>query len=274
MRASARLAVAYEPSRTSARTRITCLASDPPLVFRPVLLAGPETPRRWNLRGSAPARVALAAAAAGPIGGDVVWLDITVGAGAALVVRSVAATLLLPGPHGVPSCVEVTIRVDADATLVWLPGPVIAAQGCDHHATTAVTLAPGARLLTRDELVLGRYGERPGSIRQRLRVCLGGRPLHDQELHLGPRAPGFEGPAVTGGRRVVGSTLVVDPDWVAEEAFKQPAVAAAITTARLPLCGPAVLITAVAPDLFALRHRLDTTLAELEDHPTRRRGIG
>ena len=265
MRASARLAVARSSNAGRAKTRITCLRADPPLALRPTFPSGSEPLKHWNMQGPTTARVALVASAAGPIGGDHLRLRVEVSAGAALVLRSVAASLVLPGPHAQPSHSEVTISVGADATLVWLPGAVIAARGCDHYATTRVTLAPGARLLIREELVLGRYGEQAGSIRQRQRVCLGDHPLHDQELHVGPDAPGSDGPAITGGRRAVGSTLVVDPDWAGMDGFHQPAVAGDVTTARLPLCGPAVIFTAVAPDLLALRQRLDTSLAELEN---------
>lgn len=269
MRASARLAVERGPHAAGGGTRITCLRSDPPLSLRPTLPAGREPPGSWALPERTTVRVALAAAAAGPIGGDHLELDVRVGAGAAVVVRSVAASLVLPGPHGELSRSDVRITVGTDATLVWLPGPVIAAQGCHHHAVIEVVLQAGARLMIREELVLGRHGEASGSIRQRLRVCLGDRALHDQELHLGPDAPGSGGPAVTGGRRAVGSVLVVDPHQAATDVLNEPAVTADATTARLPLCGPAVLFTAIAPDLLALRHRLDTALAEL-DAPARR----
>ncbi|MFF1759533.1 urease accessory protein UreD [Streptomyces sp. NPDC058266] len=98
--------------------------------------------------------------------------------------------------------------------MTWLPEPVLAAGGCDYHVTTYIDLMPGARLLLREELLLGRHGETPGACRQRLRVRRSGRAEYDQELILGTDAPGWQGPAVTGGRRALGSLLVVDPYWV------------------------------------------------------------
>jgi len=74
---------------------------------------------------------------------------------------------------------------------------------------------------------------------------------------------GRDGPAVTGGRRAVGSLLVVDPAWQ-DRPPEWPAPAAGADTALLPLRGPAVLVTALAGDGLALRHRLDTGLAALE----------
>ncbi|HEX5504956.1 MAG TPA: urease accessory protein UreD [Thermomicrobiales bacterium] len=261
MRASAHLTVAR--ARDTARTQIVRLHSEPPLVLRPTHPAGPEPLRRWHVPGLVPARVSLVAGAAGPVGGDELCLSIEVASGAALVLRSVAATLALPGPHGRPSRSEVTVRVAAHGVFVWLPGPLIAARGCCHHAVTRVMLEPGARLLLREELLLGRHAEPPGAARQRLRVCLGDRPLHDQELAVGPGAAGWDGAAVAGGRRALGSVLIVDPDW-GDNPVNLPAPAAATDTALLPLGGPAVLVTALAGDGLALRHRLDAGLAVLE----------
>jgi urease accessory protein len=190
-------------------------------------------------------------------------LEVDVGAGAALVLRSVAATLALPGPHGQPSRSEVAVRVAANGIFVWLPGPLIAARGCRHHAITRVTLEPGARLFVREELLLGRHDEQPGTVHQRLRVTLGDCPRYDQELAIGPEALGWDGPAVTGGRTALGSLLVVDP--VLDTAFaEQTPVATAAETALLRLNGTAVLVTALAHDGLAFRQYLNSSLAELE----------
>lgn len=257
MLASARLAVTRDLTH-STRTRISRLRSDAPLVLRPTHPVHPEPMPRWNLPGPGAARVALVAGAAGPVGGDHLRLDVEVGPGAALILGAVAATLLLPGPHGQPSSTDITIKVAARGILIWLPGPVIAARGCDHHAITRASLEPGARLFVREELVLGRAGEQPGSVRQRLRVSLGNRALLDQELHIGPDAPGWDGPAVTGGRQVLGSLLVVDPALAG-------GAAGTVTSnvALMPLDGPAVLVTALASDALILRQRLDAALVGL-----------
>jgi urease accessory protein len=203
--------------------------------------------------------MSLVGGAAGPLGGDDLRLSIEVDAGAALVLRGVAATLVLPGPRALPSRMETTIRVAAGGVLVWLPSPTIAAHGCCHHLITRVWLEPGARLLLREELLLGRHGEQPGTLRQRLRVCLADRPLYDQELAIGSGATGWAGPAVTGGHRAVGSALLVDPDWHGERIRQMSRVTA--DTAVLPLSGPAIAVTALANDAPSLRLRLDGALS-------------
>lgn len=258
MRASAALAVEHVGSAgRPGRSRVTTLRSQAPLVLRPTHPKGPEP---WTAGDPAAVRVCLAAGAAGPIGGDAYAFTVDVGTGSTLVLRQVSATLLLPGPHGERSSLHTTVRVGEGATLVWLPEPVIAARGCAHLAEVRVELATGARLVLREELLLGRYGEQPGSVLQRLRIRRGGRPLLDQQLALGPGAPGWDSAAVTGGRRALGSLVVVDPAWA-----EDPPEAALLgdTAAILPLEGPAALVSVLAPDALALRGCLDEGLARL-----------
>jgi len=88
------------------------------------------------------------------------------------------------------------------------------------------------------------------------------RPIYDQELALGCGAAGWDGPAVTGGRRAVGSVLVVDPHY-ARHPVDRAAFPAVPETAILPLSGPAVVVTALAQDGLSLRRQLDTGVAAI-----------
>jgi urease accessory protein len=124
---------------------------------------------------------------------------------------------------------------------------------------TRVTLGRGARLLLREELLLGRHGELPGSVRQRVRVCLAGEPLYDQELAVGPGACGWPGPAITGGRRAVGSLLLVEPRLPPMCDSPRPSPG----FASMPLSGPGLLLTALDHDGLTLHRRLDLALAEV-----------
>lgn len=153
MRASADLATEQQElpgGRT--RTVVTTLRCRAPLSLR-LTMAEDRDP--WT--GDAPdvARVCLAASAAGPVGGDRLALDVDVGAHSTLVVREVSTTVLLPGPDGARSRTRTTVRVRPHATLVWLPEPVVAAAGCHHLADVRIDLEAGARLLLREELLLG-----------------------------------------------------------------------------------------------------------------------
>lgn len=212
---------------------------------------GPRYPR---LRSQAPVVVRptregvyLVGGAGGPLGGDGVDLDIEVRAGAELTVRSAAASVALPGAG--PSWVRVNARVAPGASLRWVPEPTILAARCRHRVDATVAVGEGARLHWREELILGRHGEAPGSVVSRLQVDYAGRPLLRHELALGPEHPGWDSPAVTAGARAVGSLVLVGPG---AGAARVPGGSAAI----LQLDGPGVQIVAVARDRRALASAL------------------
>ncbi|MCO5995302.1 urease accessory protein UreD [Actinoallomurus rhizosphaericola] len=210
------------------RTRITRLRSDGPLALRE--------------SGGA---VYVVGAGAGPLGGDDLELSVEVGPGARLDIRSAAATLVLPGRAGAgASRLAVRAHVAAGGRLVVTPEPLIAAAGCDHHATAEVTLDEGAELVWREEIVLGRHGEPPGRYSGRLDVTAGATPLLRHELRIGEDATSG---AVLGDARAAGTLLITgaDAEPYAEEGL-----------AVLPLAGPGVLVTAMAADAVRLRERL------------------
>ena len=243
MRASARVVAV----RAGGVTRLPVLRGQSPLLLRRTAALGPV------------ASVRLVGGAAGPLGGDDLRLTVEVGPGARLVLRTVAASVALPGPNGAASRVSVEATVAAGGRLDWYPEPLVAAAGCHHLATARVTLAEGAALAWREELVCGRHGEQPGDATVALSVTYDGRPLYQQELAVGPSAPGWAGPAVLDGARVVGATLYVHPGWSARPPTP---VVLSPTAAVMPLSGPGVLATATGPDATVVRR----ALAAAADH--------
>jgi urease accessory protein len=202
--------------------------------------------------------VYLVGGAAGPLAGDHLSLDVEVGPGARLTIRSSAASVALPGRGPGPSRVLVRARVGRGGELRWLPEPVVAAAGCDHRLEATVDIASGGRVRWREEVLLGRHGEDPGSVTTCLAVDVGGEPLLRHELALGPAAPYAAGAAVVGAARGVGSVLVVDPAWVS----RPPAgVVLDGRSAMLALAGPGLQVVALADDARALRRALDDGLA-------------
>lgn len=254
---SARAMLATELASNARSSRVKILRSQAPLALRPTHPKGAE-PLTHRERGAA--RVALAAGAAGPLGGDDFILDVHVGAGSTLVLNEIAAMLVLPGPRGERSRMRISVNVDEDATFVWLPEPVIAARDCNHQHSVHVRLAPGARMVMREEAILGRYREQPGNLCNQLRVEYNGFPLYHQQLRFGPDAKGWNSPAVVGNNQALGSIIAVDPFWADEtpgaSAFHPQAVVA-------PLPGPGMVVSAVAPDSLALRRLLHHGLDEL-----------
>jgi urease accessory protein len=247
-------------------TRLPVLTSQVPLVLR-----------------RTPDAVYVVGGAAGPIGGDELALRISVGAGAFLRVRTAAASIALPGPEGLESVLRVTVDVGTGARLEYLPEPVVVSAGARHATILRVTLAEGASLLLRDELLLGRHGEAGGASRTEVRVSYAGRPLLRQSLEVAGTDAADLGPAVLAGHRGVGTLLQVDPALgsgsvrasnpsavvadrtiVGSEAgvaavgseVEVAAVAGQPTVAVMPLAGPAVLVTALANDAVTLRRRL------------------
>jgi urease accessory protein len=216
-------------------TRLLCLRSEAPLILR-----------------DTPGGVYLVGGAAGPLGGDDLTLRIVVRRGASLVIRSSAASVALPGPAA--STVRIAVVVEEGGRLDWLPEPTVAAGRCIHEVEVSILVEKGAALSWREEVLLGRYGEAPGSLRSRINVAYDSRPLLRHELRIGPGTPGWDGPAVAAGRKALGSVLVVDPSWA-----EHPVVAHAFaaTAAVMPLAGPAALITALADGAACLRSLLE-----------------
>ncbi len=240
-------------------SRVYGLRSQAPLVLRPT---HPKSAEPFTRHATNVARVSLTSGAAGPLGGDHFELEVRVGRGSTLVLNEVSATLLLPGARGGLSQMRITITVEDDATLVWLPEPVIAAEHCNHVQDIDVALGTSSRLLMRDELQLGRHREPPGNLTQRIRVRRVGRPLFQQQLTVGPAAPKWRSSAVGGGHKSLGTVLVVDPDWGGDP---PSARILADDAAMFPLAGPAVLISALADDTLTTRRLLDRGVAHLGD---------
>ncbi|WDO09662.1 urease accessory protein UreD [Streptomyces murinus] len=243
------------PAGVRADARIVARADGRGGTALPVLDgSGPLAVRR--VRGSgAEARVMVVGAMSGPLGGDRFTLDARVEEGARLWLGSAAATLALPGQAPGEARYDVRLAVADGAELHWLPEQLISATGSDLRVTTLAELAAGARLVLREEQVLGRAGERPGLLTTRLTLRVAGRTVLDQQLSCGPGAPGgWDGPAALGGHRAVGQLLVVRPEFA-----EQPPAPRMLGdhAALMPLPGPAALLTALAPDALRLRRVLD-----------------
>lgn len=267
---------------------------------RAVVEAGPDgKPCYRTLRSAAPLLLRPTAnglhvvgGAAGPLGGDDVSLEMVVGSGAALVVRTLAASVALRGPvdrqagnrgsadlcrrEGVSeqphSRFTVSASVGAGASLRWLPEPGVAASGCRHVTLSRLDLSAGATVIWRDEVVMGRHSEQTGAWACSLDVDLAGEPLLRHCMSVGPGAPAWDGPAVVGRARAVGSILVVgSPGGLALEGTPgrwpppRPRAgpggqACSDRVAVLSLPGPGLLVSAMAPTALSLRRLLHGAL--------------
>lgn len=220
---------------------------------------------RWRdatpvtVRPTGPGRMHLVQAAGGPLGGDELALDLTVGEGSDLEVRSAAATVAQPGPHGAPA--YWTVQATVAGTLRWWPEPTVVCAGADYRARLSVDLADGAHLVLREQVVLGRFGEEGGRYRGRLAVKVGGVPLLDTETVLDRTDAALNGPAGSAGYRVFGSVLVAGPDL--PKLDETAHVEAEVRSALLPLDGPGHLLVALGTTTATV----DAALARLTRHP-------
>ncbi|MGW1835375.1 urease accessory protein UreD [Streptomyces sp. NPDC002067] len=256
LRATARIVARADAHGT---TRLPVLDGSGPFALRRLGLPGPR------------ARVCMVGAMSAPLGGDRLAVEATAEDGASLQLTAAAATVALPGRTGDAATYDVRLTVGDGARLDWLPEPLICAEGSDLWMTTTIDLAPTARLVLREEQVLGRAGERTGRLHSRLTLRRAGHTLLDQETAYGPGVPGWDTSAVLGGHRAIGQLLFVTPE-LAEEGQQvrllggaaperlDPAAGQGVLT---PLTGPALLATAVAPDALRLRAVLDEAAGNL-----------
>ncbi|MEV4509660.1 urease accessory protein UreD [Dactylosporangium sp. NPDC049525] len=164
MKAAARVVAELDHGRTALRV----LKGEAPLL-----------PRRTG-----PNEVHFVGGAAAPLGGDDLTMEIEVGPGAELVVRTVAASIALPGRFGEASLLSVSVSVAEGGRLLWLPEPLIAAARCRHTTVSTVDLDGTAELIWREELVCGRHGEEPGDVTLSTVLRRDGRPLYRSDVSV------------------------------------------------------------------------------------------
>lgn len=176
------------------------------------------------LRQTGPHRVHLVQSAGGPLGGDELALDVHLGVGAFLQVRSAAATVVQPGSPPAPARWTVAAGLDDGAMLDWCPEPTVVCDGAELHSSMTVALRRGARAMLREVVVLGRADQRGGCFRGEFTVERDGVPLLAHTVLLDGTDPVLAGPAGTGGARVVGMLAVVGEgmDGPMQDAGEQP----------------------------------------------------
>lgn len=171
--------------------------------------------------------------AAGPLGGDRLRLRLDVEPDARVEVRSVAAAMAQPGPHGEPSRLEVVLSVGERAALHWAPEPTVSVAGSDHLTSMHITASASSAVQVCEAVSLGRHGEPPGRLALRQRVVIDGAAVLDHETVFAPGAllgPGAHGPA-----RTVSSTVVIGTALPAPGATVNPGEVGA-TVHLSPVC--------------------------------------
>jgi urease accessory protein len=138
--------------------------------------------------GPAAASVAIIAGSALLVDGDHVSCRVRVGAGCRLELEDVGGTVAY-GSTGRRSSWTIHIEVAAGGSLVWHTMPFVAADASHVTRTTVIRLARGASALLRETLVLGRHGERGGTIRANSEVVDERGTLLREDIVLSGEAP-------------------------------------------------------------------------------------
>lgn len=152
----------------------------------------------------------------GLAGGDASQSCLVAGRDAQLVVTTQAAEKIYRS-DGATSRIDVELVAEANASLHWLPQATIVFDGARVERSIAAEVAPGARLLLVEPVILGRTarGERLsyGSLRDRWRIRRGGRLIYADGLQLdGDIAATLDRRATAGGCAAFATLLLVAPD--------------------------------------------------------------
>ncbi|MBF6192648.1 urease accessory protein UreD [Nocardia implantans] len=202
------------------------------IVARPGVLPEIHASGGLSARRTGPRTVHLIGTAATPLGGDELDIVIVVAAGAELVVRSVAATLALPGRATPLSSGRWQLEVGSGGVLDFDPEPMIVAGGARHQTVTTIRLDAGARLRMRERVQLGRTGEDGGQWRGDLIADVDDMPLLRHRLALGAGTPADDALSAP---RALESELVYPDECTAATAD--------LRESRLPLAAGGSLFT-------------------------------
>lgn len=141
---------------------------------------------------------------ASPVGDDHIRVRVDIGAGLTVAVRSVAATVVYAA-RGSGTRWDTAIHVAEGARLDWRPEPVILTEHARHEVTTSVQAAASAEVTLDEVLVLGRAGERGGTLRSTLAVQIDDAPVLLTSIDTS--LPQWSGPAGVDGAAVVANRL-------------------------------------------------------------------
>ncbi|MBO9578890.1 MAG: urease accessory protein UreD [Microbacteriaceae bacterium] len=163
------------------------------------LVVGPLAPRLVE-RSARRVVVAVAASQMLLLDGDAAVIEVEVGPGCTLEIEDVGGTVAYPGRSGW----RLDARVGAGARLVWNGLPFVVTAGAHAERRSAIELGPGAALLLRETIVLGRHGEVGGAIRAFSAIADESGPVLVEQLEADATAPE---PGVLGGHRVMDSVI-------------------------------------------------------------------
>lgn len=208
--------------------------------------------------------------AGGITGGDHLHLHAGARAGSRLCLTTQAAERIYRAQPGQTGHVDTRLTIDADARIDWLPQETILFNHAALERSLRVDMAPNARLLAVEPLILGRIamGETLTATRltDRIQIRRGGDLVFADTLRLTTETlPRLTAPALLGENRALASVLFIAPQAEAH----LPALRALMpASGGVSLIRPGVLFARIlAQDSFLLRQSLIPVLTHLNGAP-------
>ena len=195
------------------RIRVAAVATGGRTVVSELSGCEPWRPRVVPTPGAG-ARVVLVQSRALLLSGDLVQVSVRVGAGAALSVSEIGATIAHHVRGGAPARLSVDAVVEPGGRLEWFGSPLVLASGSALTRATAIALAAGARLLLAEAVALGRARQEPGELVARTRIVAAGEPLLDETIDTRERSV-LRSPVVADASQLLGAVTIAgvrDPD--------------------------------------------------------------
>jgi len=249
-----------------------------------VLAEGPAGASLRHLDQAAPLRVlfpatdpgdptlgALVNVAGGRAGGDQAEIDLTLLPRARFTMTSPAAEKIYRS-LGPETTIAARIAVEDEAVCEWLPQETILFNQARLHRRMSIALAPHARLLAAEMLVLGRAarGEvfAEGAVLDAWRVHRGGRLLWADALRLDDPAAASAGRFSLNGAGALATLLLAMP-----EAARHRELARDLASGGASLVAPGLLLARWAGEATAVRESVGAAITALRqaafDHPAR-----
>ncbi len=201
--------------------------------------------------------------AGGLTGGDEVSWQVDAAPGSRLVLTTQACERIYRS-LGDDARVTTRIRVGAGARLDWLPQETILFEGARLDRSLEVDLAPDARLLAIEAVLLGReaMGEaaRRAVLRDNWRIRRDGRLLHAEATRLEGDDLSRDGLALLAGGNAFATLLYVGGD---AEAMLEHARPLLTGQSGASLVGERLVVRALAPSGLALRRIITPIIARL-----------
>ncbi len=224
-----------------------------------------------NVGKGEPPEAVIINTAGGLTGGDKLDVRLRVDRNAGVTIASQACEKIYRAIDD-PARIAVTISLDANAAMDWLPQSTILFDGARLQRETRVSMAANAKLLALESVVFGRaaMGERVdiGSLSDAWFIERAGRLLHVDRFDSGERIGEMLGKGtVLNGSTVMAMMRYVAPDAQARLDEMRALLAPVSFPAAASAWGGLMVVRMVAPDSYSLNRELMQVLGAFRRRP-------